>query len=83
MEKGNTRQKKLASLLFIRTLQHGKEDHYLMARCGYRLANLYIRLKEPQKAQWAGVIHTAYTRHGRRPFFNSKVDYSPFQEKKA
>lgn len=53
MEKGNTRQKKLASLLFIRTLQHGKEDHYLMARCGYRLANLYIRLKEPQKAQWA------------------------------
>ena len=53
MEKGNSRQKKLASLLFIRTLQHGKEDHYLMARCGYRLANLYIRLKEPQKAQWA------------------------------
>lgn len=24
-----------------------------MARCGYRLANLYIRMNEPQKAQWA------------------------------
>ena len=31
----------------------GKEDPYLMARCGYRLANLYIRMNEPQKAQWA------------------------------
>ena len=46
-------QRKLAALLFIRTLRHGKEDPYLMARCGYRLANLYIRLNEPQKAQWA------------------------------
>ena len=35
------------------------------------------------KSPMGGVIHTAYTRHGRRPFFNSKVDYSPFQEKKA
>lgn len=30
-----------------------EKDPYLMARCGYRLANLYIRMKEPQKAQWA------------------------------
>ena len=56
MEKGTTPQRKLASLLFIRTLQHGKEDPYLMARCGYRLANLYIRMKEPQKAQWAAAF---------------------------
>ena len=53
MEKGNVPQRKLASLLFIRTLRYGKKDPYLMARCGYRLANLYIRMKEPQKAQWA------------------------------
>ena len=45
--------RKLAAHLFIRTLRHGKEDPYLMARCGYRLANLYIRMNEPQKAQWA------------------------------
>ena len=53
MEKGTGMQRKLAALLFIRTLRHGKEDPYLMARCGYRLANLYIRMNEPQKAQWA------------------------------
>lgn len=51
--KGTGMQRKLAALLFIRTLRHGKEDPYLMARCGYRLANLYIRMNEPQKAQWA------------------------------
>lgn len=53
MEKGTGLQRKLAALLFIRTLRYGKEDPYLMARCGYRLANLYIRMKEPQKARWA------------------------------
>lgn len=47
--KGTGMQRKLAALLFIRTLRHGKEDPYLMARCGYRLANLYIRMNEPQK----------------------------------
>lgn len=53
MEKGTGLQRKLAALLFIRVLRYGKEDPYLMARCGYRLANLYIRMKEPQRAQWA------------------------------
>lgn len=53
MEKGTGLQRKLAALLFIRALRCGKEDPYLMARCGYRLANLYIRMKEPQRAQWA------------------------------
>lgn len=53
MEKGNSQQRKLATLLFIKTLRYGKEDPYLMARCGYRLANLYIRMKEPQRARWA------------------------------
>lgn len=53
MEKGNSQQQKLAAFLFVRALRHGKEDPYLMARCGYRLANLYIRMKEPQRARWA------------------------------
>lgn len=53
MEKGNSQQRKLATLLFIRALRYGQEDPYMMARCGYRLANLYIRMKEPQRARWA------------------------------
>lgn len=53
LEMGHDRQRQLAALLFARALKHGKKDPYLMARCGFRLANLYIRMKEPQKARLA------------------------------
>lgn len=53
LEMGNDLQRKLAALLFAQALRYGKKDPYLMARCGFRLANLYIRMKEPQKARLA------------------------------
>lgn len=53
LETGNDLQRKLAALLFAQALRYGKKDPYLMARCGFRLANLYIRMKEPQKARLA------------------------------
>lgn len=51
--KRNRHAKKTGSSFIYKDTAAWKEDPYLMARCGYRLANLYIRMNEPQKAQWA------------------------------
>ena len=47
MEKGTGMQRKLAALLFIRTLLHGKEDPYLMARFDNLSGRLARYTREP------------------------------------